>query len=72
MTEAELRETFRYHAPDQAQRERFEEIRGTMTEAAVAVHRLLPASREASVFVTLMQQAQMMANAAVAIHGLRR
>ena len=30
---------------------------------------LLPPSRERSTFITLMQQAQMMANAAVAIHG---
>ena len=41
-----------------------------MIEFVLDIHRRLPGSREASMFVTNCQQAQMMANAAIAIHGL--
>ena len=69
MTASEIRNTFQYHAPDVRKREAFEEIRHRMTEACVKVAALTPPSRERSLFITLMQQAQMMANASVAIHG---
>ena len=71
MTETKIRDTFRYHAPDDRQRAVFERIRTQMTATAVEVAFLIPNSRERSLFITHMQQAQMMANAAVAIHGLR-
>ena len=70
MTESQIRKTFRYHSPTPAAIAAHEEIRETMTEAAVDVAGRLPPSRERSTFITLMQQAQMMANAAIAIHGL--
>ena len=69
MTEEQLRETFKYHAGTSRKLEVFEDIRSRMTEAVVAIAAQLPASRERSTFITLCQQAQMMANAAVAIHG---
>ena len=69
MDEAQIRETFRYHAPTERKTATFEEIRERMTETAVAVAKLLPQSRERSLFITGMQRAQMMANASVAIHG---
>lgn len=69
MNEAQIRETFRYHAPTERKVSTFEKIRELMTETAVEVAALLPHSRERSVFITHMQQAQMMANASVAIHG---
>ena len=69
MTEAQIRETLRYHAPDDRKRKTFEDIRTTITEATVKVAALLPNSRERSLFITDMQRAQMMANASVAIHG---
>ena len=69
MTEAQIRDAFRYHAPTERKVQVFEDIRSTMTETVVAVAAQLPPSRERSTFITLMQQAQMMANAAVAIHG---
>ena len=69
MTEAQIRETLSYHAPNTRKVSTFEDIRSRMTETAVAVAAQLPNSRERSMFLTLMQQAQMMANASVAIHG---
>ena len=70
MTEAEIRETFRYHSPSPEAVESHEVIRHEMTGTAVVVARRLPPCRERSLYITLMQQAQMMANAAIAIHGL--
>ena len=69
MTEDQIRETFKYHSPNPAMVKRHEKIRETMTETAVVVAALIPTSRERSLFITFMQQAQMMANAAIAIHG---
>ena len=68
MTESEIRETFRYHSLSPEAVAAHERIRETMTETAVGVAAELPPSRERSTFITLMQQAQMMANAAIAIH----
>ncbi len=70
MREAEIRETFRYHSPGPKAVKLHERIRERMTETAVEIAGAIPPSRERSTFITLMQQAQMMANAAVAIHGL--
>ena len=69
MTEEQIRETFRYHAPDDLKVQTFNDIRHWMTETAVRVAAVTPDSRERSTFLTLMQQAQMMANASIAIHG---
>ena len=68
MTESEIRDTFRYHSPNPDRVRTHEQIRERMTATVVEVAGLIPASRERSTFITLMQQAQMMANAAVAIH----
>ena len=72
MTEDEIRDTFRYHSPNQEAKVAHEDIRHVMTEAAVAVASMLPPSRERSLYITLMQQAQMMANASIAIYGLKK
>ena len=69
MTEAEIMNTFRYHSPNLKRAKTHEQIRERMTATVVEVAGLIPASRERSTFITLMQQAQMMANAAVAIHN---
>ena len=45
-----------------------ERIRSIVTQATVEVAELVPQSRERSLFITHMQQAQMIANAGVAIH----
>ena len=70
MTPEEIRETFRYHSPSPAAVSAHEAIRERMTDVVLDVAARLPHSRERSTFITLMQQAQMMANAAIAIHGL--
>ena len=72
MTEEQIRETFKYHSPSPDAVKHHERIRENMTETAVTVAAMLPASRERSMYITLMQQAQMMANAAIAIHGIER
>ena len=72
MTEEQIREMFRYRAPDESQRKTFEANRAIMTETAVSVAGTLPDSRERALFLTHMQHAQMMANAAVALHGPRK
>ena len=64
MTEAQIRNTFNYHAPTERKVKTFEDVRAAMTETAVSVAAVCPDSRERSMFLTLMQQAQMMANAA--------
>ena len=69
MTEDQIRNTFKYHSPNPRMVELHQAIRHQMTETAVAVAMQLPPSRERSVFITKMQEAQMMANAAIAIHG---
>ena len=68
MTEAEIRETFRYHSPDPNRVKLHEEVRKEMVETTCKIASMLPYSRERSLFITDMQRAQMMANAAIAIH----
>ena len=69
MTEAELHDTFSYHQPSPEAVEDMERIRKTMRQAVMRVAARLPASRERSTFITLMQEASMMAIASIAIHG---
>lgn len=69
MTEAQIRETMRYHSPGVERVKVHEAIREHCTETAVNVAALIRPSRERSLFLTKMQEAQMMANAALAIHG---
>ena len=69
MTVEQIRETFKYHSPNPDMVALHEEIRACMTATVIGVASSLPPSRERSTFITLMQQAQMMANAAVAIHS---
>ena len=71
MTEDQIRDAF-YHPSNPTQCARFETIRETIIEATVKIAGLIPDSRERSLFITDMQRAQMMANAAVAIHGPRQ
>ena len=67
MTEAEIREMMRYHKPDENRVKMHQEIRNVLTNVTCYVAAMLPNSRERSLFITDMQRAQMMANAAIAI-----
>ena len=69
MTEEQIRDTFRYHSPNPQAIWVHEAIRKKITLVTVEIAELIPESRERSLFITHMQQGQMMANAAVAIHG---
>ena len=68
MTTEEIKDTFRYHSPSQESVKVHEAIREKMTATVIDIALMIPPSRERSTFITLCQQAQMMANAAVAIH----
>ena len=57
--------------PSPASEEAHRAIRLEMTDAVVRIARRCPDSRERDQFLLLAQQAQMMANAAIAIHGVR-
>ncbi|MYI74155.1 MAG: hypothetical protein F4057_02155 [Acidobacteria bacterium] len=70
MTEAEIVELFTYHPPDAERIRAHDLVRDVMRDAVLELAPHLPASRERSTFITLMQQASMMANAALAIHGV--
>ena len=70
MTEDQIRDTFKYHSPNSKSVRVHEDIRFKMTDTVVQIAGILPTSRERSTFITLCQQAQMMANAAIAIHGI--
>ena len=72
MTGKQIRETFRYHSPSPESVAAHEIVRREMTDTVVSLAAGLPHSRERSMFISLMQQAQMMANAAIAIHGLAK
>ena len=69
MKEQEIRDTFRFHSSNPESVKVHEKVRREITETTVEIAEMLPESRERSLFITYMQQAQMMANAAVAIHA---
>ena len=64
----ELEQIFTYHAPKGDQTERYVAIREAVKAAAVVINQHCPESREKSLAITNLQQASMMANAAIAIH----
>ena len=68
MTPEKIVDTFSYHSPGPENQKVHEAIRERITETVLMVADLIPESRERSLFITHMQQAQMFANAAVAIH----
>ena len=71
MTPEKIRNTFRYHSPGPESQKKHEAIRKCIIETVLVVAAMIPESRERSLFITKMQEAQMLANAAVAIHSNR-
>lgn len=69
MTEAEIRDLFKYHAPTERKREVFERIRARMTATVVEIAAELPPCSQRDRFLELCSLAQMTANQAVAVHG---
>lgn len=66
--EREIRNAFRYHAPTEEKVQMHERVRERMTDVAVEIAAMLPPSREKSLFLERLQEAQMWANASIAIH----
>lgn len=65
----EITERFAHHPPtSQTVIKTHERVRYDFEELAVTMHEILPASREASLCQTALQEAAMWANAAIAIH----
>lgn len=69
MTPEQIQEAFQWHPPTPDKIDKYSKIRKILTSAALEIGGMTPPSRERSMFLTLLQQAQMMANASIAIHG---
>lgn len=66
MTQEDLDNRFRYHAPKEGQPEKYTAIRDKAKELAELVNELCPESREKSLAVTNLEECSMWANAAIA------
>ena len=66
----DLDNIFTYHAPSAVQAERYERLRAKAKEYAALIVELTPPSPEQTLAVRDVQRASMMANAAIAIHGV--
>ncbi len=69
MTEQEIEDIFTYHKPSDAQVPKYVEIRAEARSLAHLINDDCPESREKSLALTKLQEAVMMANAAIAIHS---
>ena len=72
ITESELDTRFSYHAPDEWQVERYQEIREEAREFADLLVRYCPNSRELSLAMTHLDSVVMFANAAIARREAKR
>ena len=66
ITLEELQNRFTYHAPKGDQAERYGRIRNSALTLAILISNLTPESREQDIALTLLEEAVMMANAAIA------
>lgn len=65
-TQARIENNFKYHAPKPGQQEKYEAIRETAKILAYMIEDVCPASREASLAMTNLEQSVMWANASIA------
>jgi hypothetical protein len=63
---AELERRFTYHAPTDEQRVTYQRLRDQCLELATLISELTPSSREQSLALTHLEQANFYANAAIA------
>jgi hypothetical protein len=66
MSELNLDNIYKYHAPKEGQQEKYEQIRAKGKELAELVTKLCPDSRERSIALTHLETANMWANASIA------
>ncbi len=66
MTNPQIENNFKYHAPKAGQPEIYEEIRNKAKELAELIDEEVPNSREKALGMTNLEQAVMRANAGVA------
>lgn len=64
----DIKNRFSYHPPKPGQQERYTKITDAFEELALLVADLTPESREQSVALTLLWQARMAANGAIAVN----
>jgi len=69
MTTGDIRRIFTYHNPTVYQIEKYQVMREKALELALLIHSSTPDSREQSIALTHLQEAVMMANAAIALHS---
>lgn len=66
----EVYRRLRYYVPDRNQSATFGYLRDLTIDYAIAVSEVLPESREKSHWLTVLEDAQMWANKAVALNGV--
>jgi hypothetical protein len=66
MTQEQIDNNFSYHAPDERQKAKYEQIRAEAKGLAYIIQGFCPESREKSLAMTNLEQAVMWANAAIA------
>ncbi len=68
MDSPEIKEAFTYHAPNDDQLPRYQEIRNTGRQFAEYLIKACPPSRELSIAITKLREAVMWANASIAVN----
>lgn len=71
MERDEIKETFRYHSPNPESIKAHETIRAKIIDLTCEIADMIPDCTQRDLFIQHMQYGQMMANAAIAIHGRR-
>lgn len=66
MTQEQLDNNFKYHAPQGDQTDRYQAIRDQAKELAELINKTCPESREKSLAMTNIEQGVMWANASIA------
>ena len=66
MSESQIENNFKYHAPKTGQPEKYEAIRAKAKELAYMFDQYCPKSREGSLALTNLEQSVMWANASIA------
>lgn len=66
MTQADIDNRFKYHAPKPRQSEKYTSIRDKAKELAEMINALCPESREKSLAITNLEECSMWANASIA------